>query len=230
MRHLLEPHEDVVVAGEAPDVDTALELTKFHHPDAVFLDVQLRGETAFDYVGRLDGHQPRIVFVTAHDSYAVRGFECNAFDYLLKPVLPERLGETLERIRQQRLQQRPVAVIEDSVFIRFDRTARLVPWQEISHIETHGNYTKVLITDGSSSLVLRPLKEWFALFPRDGFIQVHRSAVVRVNAIREIRFLDGGKRELMMISGEAIAVSRSHWAALKAAIVHCHPEAANIFR
>src|SRR5688572_23628454 len=95
MRRLLSAHPGVEVVGEAGDVRTALELHSRLRPELIFLDIQLRGETGFDFVAAMGEGEARIVFVTAYDQHALRGFECNALDYLLKPVHPERLKSTL---------------------------------------------------------------------------------------------------------------------------------------
>ncbi len=106
--------------GEAATVKETLKLAEQLHPDAVFLDVQLQGETGFDFVAQCPEPRPHIIFVTAHDKHAVRGFECNALDYLLKPVKAERLAEALARVRRQPSSP-PSATIEDMVFLRIGR-------------------------------------------------------------------------------------------------------------
>jgi len=230
LSQLIEAYQDVEIIGEAPDVARALELTREHRPDVAFLDVRLRGETAFDYVGQLAGHEPRLVFVTAYDEYAVRGFECNALDYLMKPVLPERLAATLERIRRHEQAERREARGSDSVFLRFGDTARLVPWTEINRLETSGNYTRVVMDDGSNPLVLRPIREWLKLVPAGQFIQVHRNAIIRLEAIRALKFLERSRHEVVLADGTALAVSRGQWPHLKAAIRAWHPEADQFLR
>lgn len=227
---LLEGHEDLETIGEAADVAGALVWTQQHQPDVAFLDVRLRGETAFDYVGKLSETEPHLVFVTAYDEYAVRGFECNALDYLMKPVLPERLAATLERIRRHEQLERRAAEANDSVFLRFGDTARLVPWKEISRLETSGNYTRVVIDDGSNPLVLRPIKDWLALMPKGQFVQVHRNAIIRLDAIQELRFLERSRHEVVLTDGVNVAVSRGQWPELKAAIQAWHPEAEQFLR
>ena len=223
LRKLLSQHKDVDVVAEAADVATALKLTEKLQPDLAFLDVRLRGETAFDYVGQLRSHPPKLIFVTAHDSYAVRGFECNALDYLLKPVLAARLAESLNRIRRKESLERQVAETDDSVFLRFENTARLVPWSQINTIQTHGNYTQVNLHNGDSTLILRTLKEWNTYVPKNMFVQAHRTTLVRVQAIRSVEFKQR-QRCLLIDSGITVPVSRSCWPDVRAAIIDWHPE------
>lgn len=98
LREILEDLDGVTVAGEADTVDAAAEQVRTARPDVVLLDVQMRGETGFDLLDRLDT-AVQVVFVTAYDEYAVRAFEVNALDYLLKPVDPKRLADALHRAR-----------------------------------------------------------------------------------------------------------------------------------
>jgi DNA-binding NarL/FixJ family response regulator len=101
MRKLLTAHPDTQVVGEAARVDSALRLAELRKPDVVFLDVQLRGETGFDFVARATGALPYLVFVTAHDRYAAEAFRVDAVDYLLKPVEPDALSEALRRVKNR---------------------------------------------------------------------------------------------------------------------------------
>lgn len=218
MRRLLSVHPDIDVVGEATNVEAALEIFRQAKPEVVFLDIQLRGETGFDFWGQADEPLSRIVFVTAHDRYAIRAFECNALDYLLKPVHPDRLAETLRRVRSS---PRPPsrALPEDAVLVKMNSTARFVPWSEIQSVESAGNYTRLFLTDGSSPLIHRPLKEWEKMAPAGHFLRVHRSALVFGKAIREIRPASEGRNEIVMNNGRVIPVGRAFWPNLKAAVV-----------
>lgn len=212
MRRLLSLHPEVKVIGEASDVDTALALTREHRPDIVFLDIQLAGESGFDYVTRVGEPAPRIVFVTAYDRFAMRGFECNALDYLLKPVVPSRLADSLRRLPQSPPRR---AGEEDSVFLRGSSVTKFVPWKEICRIESQGNYTVVFLTDGSSTVMLRTLKQWSDLVPEGEFLQIHRSTLIRLGEIREIRLIVGGTRELILADGTALPIGRTYWPRLQ---------------
>lgn len=217
LRHLLEAYPWIEIVGEAANVEEAMALAASRRPEAVFLDVELQGETGFDFLSRLPEPLPRIVFVTAYDEYAVRGFECNALDYLLKPVHPERLAETIARLRRQTPPRRP-ADGRDAVFLKIGAAYRFIPWCEVHHVVSEGNYTRVFFEDCPSALVLKPLKEWLDLMPREIFLHVHRTALVRRSAIAEIRHPGRDRRELLLSDGSLIPVGPSHWPALKAAL------------
>jgi two-component system LytT family response regulator len=217
MRQLLSLHPEVEIVGEAADVATAVDLTSQLCPDLVFLDVQLAGETGFDYVDKVAGSGPSIVFVTAHDRFAVRGFECNALDYLLKPVHPVRLAESLSRMRS-RLSLDPNAEDTGMVRVKNGASSRVVPWHTVQHIVSSGNYTRIHFNDGHSSLMLRSLKEWLELVPAGKFLQVHRTTLVRRDAIREVLFPGDKKCEIVLEGGEIVSVSRGCLAALRATL------------
>ena len=162
LRQLLSRFPKVTIVGEAANVEAALTLTALHRPDLVFLDIQLAGESGFDYVAQVAEPAPRIVFVTAHDRFAARAFECQALDYLLKPVHSNRLANTINRIDPPQLRR---AEAEDMVLLKAPSVARLVPWRSIRTIVSEGNYTRVHLEDGTSALLLRPLKNWLDLIP-----------------------------------------------------------------
>jgi two-component system LytT family response regulator len=218
MRRLLSVHPVVEVAGEAADVDTALELTARLEPEIVFLDIQLAGESGFDYVARCPEPHPHIVFVTAHDQYAVRGFECNALDYLLKPVHPDRLVETLRRVSKRGPRETVQAGKDDLLYLKGTSLARFVRWSEVISILAEGNYTRVRLEDGTSPLIRRALKDWTALAPEDAFFQTHRTALVQRDAVREIRKLEGGSLQLVLSDGSVIPVGRAYRGQVRAAL------------
>ena len=217
MRTLLAAHAEVEIVGEAAGVDEALALNAARGADLAFVDVKLAGETGFDFVARAGEKIPHIVFVTAYDQFAIRAFECNALDYLQKPVHPGRLAEALRRARlREQARHRPAAA-NDLVYLKAASLARLVPWRDVRHIISEGNYTRVRLEDGIEPLVPRTLKDWLAFVPERIFVQIHRTAIVRLDAIREI-VAEGERRHVRLADGTLLPVSRSHWPALKAAL------------
>lgn len=213
MRQLLSALPGVSVIGEAGDVETALALTVEHQPGVCFLDIRLAGESGFDYVARVGERGPRLVFVTAHDRYAIRGFECNAMDYLLKPVALDRLAESLRRLEPRKAL--PSNSVEDPVFFKGTTSGRFATWTQVSHIRTEGNYSRVFFVDGTDLLMLRPLKEWDGIAPKGFLQQVHRTALVQRRLIRELRVLEEGRREVVLSTGQALPVGRAYWGELK---------------
>jgi len=218
LRRLLSLHPEVIIAGEAADLPGALAQSALHRPDLVFLDIRLRHESGFDYLARLPAHLPvpRVIFVTAHDRYAIRAFECNALDYLLKPVHPDRLAESLRRFPGAL--PRPPATGDDPVFVKAGSTARFIPWNQIHAITADGNYTRLLLAEGTQLIVLRSLKEWLGLAPAGHFLQSHRSALVQCRVILELRTIGEKKRQLLLPHGREIPVGREYAAALRRAL------------
>ncbi len=191
LRTLLADHPTITVTGEAGTLATARAQLDSADYDLVFLDIQLRGGNGFDLVPLvLPG--ARIIFVTAHDAHAVRAFEVNALDYLLKPVAPERLTAALQRLATSAPQltdpptSTPSFIDSDRVYLKSDRHARFVPLIELSAIVASDNYTEVHVADGARFLVRRTLKSWEAVLPAASFLRVHRQILVNLAQIERI--------------------------------------------
>lgn len=212
MRHLLSVHPEVRTIDAASNIKEAVRLCQRCVPDIIFLDVQLRGESGFDFLAQAPQPLPPIVFVTAYDQYAIRAFEVNALDYLLKPVEPARLANTLARIHGDAAHVPP-----QTLLLPLGGAVRRVEWTLLDSIESEGNYTRLILGDGTSTLMLRPLKEWLEVMPC-GFMQIHRSTIIRLAAIREIRAISESRREVILGNGKALLVSRRYWPSLKQAL------------
>jgi len=215
--------DGVMVAGEAGRVDAAAEQISEKAPDVVLLDVQMRGETGFDLLDRLDT-AVQVVFVTAYDEYAVRAFEVNALDYLLKPVAPDRLAEALQRARQTDTalpasddEADPDAFrYNDLFFYEEGRRPRFIRIRTIEWIEAAGNYTELHLTDGGTALTATTLAEWAGRLPDAHFARIHRSTIVNVEHVTEVTQADGRSYEVHVPSREApLSMSRRRARALK---------------
>lgn len=187
LRSLLEEHPEVEVVGEAGDVTTAATLCAEREPDLVFLDIQLPRVDGFGLLPLLK-RPVKIVFVTAHDRHAVRAFEVNALDYLLKPVAPARLATTLARVTLPEEPQTGPLLDTDQVALRDDSGLMIVPVRSITHIEAEDNYTRIHLLGGAPpALVRRPLAEWERTLPPAPFARVDRSLIVRLDAVKTLR-------------------------------------------
>lgn len=199
---LLRQEPDVQVVGEADGAEAAIAAIEKHKPDLVFLDVQMPGVDGFGVVQALPPEvMPRVIFVTAHDKFAVKAFEVHAFDYLLKPFSEERLRAALERVRKERVQssdgfasqlqqlmeqlQRERAV-PDRILVQENGRARFVATREIFWVEADGNYVQLHCTD--KTYTLRGTMDSIAgKFDRKLFARINRSSLVRLDAIRELQ-------------------------------------------
>ena len=186
LRTLLAAHPEVEIVGEANSVAEAARQCARLRPNLLFLDIQMPREDGFALLPRLD-EVPATIFVTAYDRFAVRAFEVNATDYLLKPVHPDRLALALRRLALPRAEPELTPLrMDDTVFLRSDRGLRIVPVEEITHIEAEENYTLVHLADGSSMLIRRGISNWEESLPPERFVRVHRSLIVNHGAVRSL--------------------------------------------
>lgn len=189
LRAMLAEHPEVEVVGEADSVVQALELIERVKPGVVFLDIQMPGESGFDLLETLGG-ETKIVFVTAFDEYAIRAFEVNALDYLLKPINPERLARAIERLSPgmspQLIASPRKLDYEDRLFIDAGERSHFLKLKGVLCINAAGDYTEVLTVDGKKSLVLKSLKEWEDRLPDKFFLRIHRSVIINVEYVERV--------------------------------------------
>jgi len=215
---------ELEVVGEAQDGATALELCARHHPDVVFLDVQMPGMSGLEVARQLAG-SCHVVFVTAYEQYALQAFEHAAVDYLLKPVEESRLAATVERLRAhlsapppdlssvvealaRRL--RPTAAHLEWLQVQDRQDVVLLPVEDVDLFQAADKYTLAL--SGANEWVIRtPLKELEAQLDPARFWRVHRNAIVRVAAVARVRRTLSGQLQIQLRRGDRIVpVSRAY--------------------
>jgi two-component system, LytTR family, response regulator len=212
LRKLLEAHRSIEIAGEADSIGSAVEMINLLKPQLIFLDIQLSGETGFDLLELID-NSIKIIFVTAFDEYALRAFEVNATDYLLKPVNPERLKVSVERIiTNGNSVKTDLKKYEysDSIYARLNNyTSKFIKISSISFIEPVGNYSKIVTCDGKHCLVLKTLKQWQDELPGKFFIRIHRSCIVNIEQIDRVEKLSNTFQKVFLKNiAEPLEVSR----------------------
>lgn len=212
LRTLLAAHPQIQIVGEAEDVEPARALIESLRPDLLLLDIQLPGGTGFDLLDQLE-HLPAVIFTTAYDSYAVRAFEANALDYLLKPVEPARLASALQKalVPMPRLAPaepaRPPLGAGDRVFLREGERCWFVSLNEISHFQVDGNYVQVHFR-GQRALLQRSLSALEERLDPQLFLRANRNVLVNLRLIEAIDpWLNEGYR-LKLKGGHEIEVSR----------------------
>jgi two-component system LytT family response regulator len=178
LRGLLDPYAGIVVVGEAPGVSEAILLLEETTPDVVFLDISMPPESGFDLLPHLP-LATRVVFVTAHASHAVRAFEENTLDYLLKPITPERLTVTMKRLGESGA----VPTVGRHVLLSDGRSWKKVPMASISAVFAEGNYSRVHSKEGAKFLQRRPLRDWLSEIEEGNLVQLSRSMLVNPAAI-----------------------------------------------
>ena len=188
MRLLLGEFDEIAVAGEAENLSEAVYLIEKEKPHIVFLDIQLQNENGFDLLEKTE-RDFKLVFVTAFDAYAIRAFEVNALDYLLKQVNPERLAKAIERLtdeqNEEKTELRPFE-FDDRIFLELGSRSVFLKVCEISHINSSGDYTEVFTVDKKKFLLEKPLREWEARLPEKHFLRIHRQTIINLEEIEEI--------------------------------------------
>lgn len=195
LRTLLSAFPDITITGEAATVDTARELLHTADYDAVFLDVQLIGGTGFDLVADIAPGK-HTIFVSAYDHFALRAFEVNALDYLLKPIRTARLAEAVRRIRQPVAAEAPEASTpsaEPTDLLRPDDLVQVKTGPGIAHfvrmndlitLTSEDNYAQLALVSGERLLVRQTLSSWEKRLPPAHFLRVHRSAILNLNFVQ----------------------------------------------
>ena len=230
----LTPLPEFQVLAEADDVDGAIAAINAHHPDIVYLDIQLGERSGFEVLDAIRGAvSPHIVFTTAYSEYAVQAFDVQALDYLLKPFDRERFLRSIERVKaeladpepgdlEERVRRVIAALPEHSppakqILIRDRARAYFIPVDSIERLSAAGNYVEIHAA-GKVHLVREPLAKLAAQLDAGEFIRVHRSHVVKLTAIAELQPMFHGDYELVLRSGERLALSRRYKALLPPAI------------
>jgi two-component system LytT family response regulator len=226
--------EDFRVAAEASSVDEAVAAVISTTPDVLYLDIQLGSHSGFDVLDGLKGSaSPLIVFTTAYSEYAVKAFELQALDYLLKPFDRDRFSRSIERTRaalaepdrsdvEERVRRllaqipgRPAGASQ--ILVREADRAFFLPVDAIQRVSAAGNYVEVH-ANGKVHLIRDTLNSFIAQLDASEFLRVHRSHAVRVNFIAELRPMFHGDYELVLRDGQRLSLSRRYKALLPRAI------------
>ena len=188
LKKVLNGFPEIIVAGEAENIKTAVELIDNEKPNLVFLDIQLKRENGFDLLDKVET-QADIVFVTAFDKYAIRAFEVNALDYLLKPVNPDRLKLTIEKLSDKsRTEKDPVKKLnyDDVLFLQLKDKYKFQKLNEIIAISSNGDYSYIHTSDGQKKLTSKSMKEWETRLPENNFIRIHRETIINLQFVAGI--------------------------------------------
>lgn len=212
LKQLLSELPDIEITGESANADEALESLRKQPVDVLFLDIEMPEKNGFDLLAELPLPHPRIVFVTAYDDFALRAFEKNALDYLLKPVSPARLRETWQRISHglpAPLSKENESPFEESdqVFIRDEQRSWFVPITRIRYLEGTDNHTQVHF-DNEKPMLYRTLVSLEARLPESLFIRANRSQLVNRRYIEKLEPWFSGCLKATLTDGTEIEFSR----------------------
>ncbi|HKO18844.1 MAG TPA: LytTR family DNA-binding domain-containing protein [Acidobacteriaceae bacterium] len=221
LRQLLAEERGVDVVGEAANAEETFELVRAAKPQVVFLDIHMPGMDGLDIAAELsrgkDAPPPHIIFTTAHDQYALRAFEVHAVDYLLKPFSRERLSSAIERARKQINAQQASGTSSGSSSGRyasrivFKSRGRIVflPLSDIRWISAEENYVRIR-TATETHLLRETMARLQEKLDPEVFLRIHRSSIVNLEFVKEVRTEADGEYSVVLLSGEKVSMSRSY--------------------
>ena len=201
LRRLLAAHPEIEIAGEACNGDEDLALIGQTSPDLLLLDVQMPGLSGFDVLERLDD-VPQVIFTTAYDAYAIKAFEVNALDYLMKPIAPARLAAALSKVRPR---SGPTRL--ERVFVRDGDHCWIVALPDIFLLESEGNYTRVHF-NGQRPLIRRSLNVLEAQLDPAVFFRANRKEILNLKWIDKVDLGVAGGLSVTLRGGRAVEMSR----------------------
>ena len=213
LRRLLKAHAAIEIVGEATDGEDAMEKIEALRPELIFLDVQMPGGDGFSLLEKLEPPLPLVIFTTAYDEFAVKAFEFNALDYLLKPVDPNRLVAALEKLRahpvagEASAEHRTRLGADDKVFVREGERCWFVPVKNIRLLESEGNYTRVHFDDQKPQL-FRSLTAMEERLDSKQFFRTNRKQVINLSWVDGIEPWFSGGLLVRLKGGLKVELSR----------------------
>lgn len=217
LRYLLDQDWRVTTVLEADGGIETLRILEEHNVDAMFLDIAMPGFSGIELARVLSKFEqpPAIVFVTAHEEYAVEAFEINVVDYVLKPLTAERVGESLRRL----LSREDSPATDISLAVERGGITRFVRRSDVLWVEAHGDYVR-LHTRDDHHLLRTPLTSLAESWRNAGFVRIHRSYLVDVRKVEQLR--TEGNRVTVIIGGHELDVSRRHSRDLREQLLGTH--------
>jgi two-component system LytT family response regulator len=212
LRRLLTPFKEINIVGEAVNTEDALEKISKLNPELIFLDIQMPGKNGFELLEELDS-VPTVVFTTAYDEYALKAFEYNAMDYLLKPIEPKRLEETIKKLVEKNRKdhvsksEKQILSENDQIFVKDGERCWFVRLSSIRLFESEGNYVRLYFED-VKPLILRTLNYLDERLDNKTFFRANRKHIINLKYIDKVeQWLNGGLL-VKMRDGSKIEVSR----------------------
>jgi two-component system, LytTR family, response regulator len=209
MQRLLAPYSWLTIIGQAASAAEAIEYLEREELDAVFLDVQMRDGDGFSVLPSLPTPAPKIIFTTAYSNFALRAFEVNALDYLLKPIAPDRLAAAMTKLREPGNAPNPERDLQadDHIFVQDGGACWFVPVRSIRLLEVNGDYTRVYFGD-HQPLIHRTASALENRLPANVFFRVSRKHIVNLTFVESVTPWFSQTLKLTLKGGEEIEVSR----------------------
>jgi len=215
LRSLLNKYHEIDVVDECANADEAIESISNNHPDLIFLDIQMPGRNGFEMLNALD-RVPKVIFVTAFDDYAIKAFEVNALDYLLKPVNPERLEDAINKVLKSKTnipQHTPVEDLSkklgenDQIFLKDGEKCWFVSLKDIRVFESEGNYVRVYFNE-HRPLILKSLNSLEERLDNKIFFRTNRKFIINLKWVTSIENWFNGGLQAHLKGGDKIEISR----------------------
>ena len=207
LRRLLSDFSWVEIVGEAGDVEQAAGMVESLFPELLFLDIQMPGGSGFDLLARLE-HLPEVIFTTAHDEHAVRAFEVDALDYLLKPIDPARLAEALARVKSAHAARAPQReTVLEQIFVRYGTRCWFVPLREVRLLSSEGNYIR-LSWGKTQPLLGRALAALEQRLDSNRFFRANRRQIINLDFIENVEVGVNGRLHAQLRDGPEVEISR----------------------
>ena len=220
LKNLLAAYPEIEIVGEAANAAQAKEMIEKLSPDILFLDIQMPGKNGFELLEEISG-VPEVVFVTAFDEYAIRAFEVNALDYLLKPIQPSRLAETVKKLfNKEGIEQSEtnsstyLLSDKDQVFVKDGDRCWFVKLSDVRLLESEGNYVRVHF-DKNRPLILRSLNNLEARLDTRTFFRASRKFIINLKWVEGIENWFSGGLMVTLRGGEKVELSRRQAARLR---------------
>ncbi len=209
VKRALSNYPEFVVLGEAANVDEAIVLIEKERPDLIFLDIHMPEKSGFDLLEEL-AVVPEVVFTTAYDQYAVKAFEVNALDYLVKPLRDERFSKTIEKVKAELAKKEEIKVdvlpMHRKIFIKDGEKCHFIPLSEIHFIESLENYARLYFGD-QKAMIKRSLNLLEEKLDSTVFFRINRSQIINTQYIKEIHPYFNNKLQIKLTTGETLEVS-----------------------
>ena len=213
LKELIKAHKEIEILGEAENVDDGFKLINETKPDVLFLDINMPEKDGFELLEMLD-EVPTTIFTTAFDEYAIKSFEYNAFDYLLKPINQKRFSKSIEKVIESisnttKTETKNVDALslDKQIFIKDGEKCWLVKIEDISLFEILGNYTRVYF-ENNKPLIYKSLAQVEEKLPKEVFFKANRQQIININHVKKVVSWFNGKLKVEMNSGEEVEISR----------------------
>ncbi|MEH6537773.1 MAG: LytTR family DNA-binding domain-containing protein [Psychroserpens sp.] len=217
VKRALKSYPEFEIIGEASHVDEARILIEESKPDIIFLDIHMPGKSGFDLLEELTT-VPEVVFTTAYDQYAVKAFELNALDYLVKPLRDERFSQTIEKVKAELAKKEEIKAdilpMHRKIFIKEGEKCHFIPLSEIHFIESLDNYARLYFGD-QKAMIKRSLNQLEEKLDSTVFFRINRSQIINTQYIKEIHPYFNNKLQIKLTTGETLEVSSRQSAKFK---------------